>query len=106
MRRKRRSRGRSQGEAAEEAVEAAQEESRSERRKAQLARWRDKFIQNLQSAGLLMEKVHFLSTLPFMQLTMIFLKVFSLLSGGIIQCKEDHTLSEAPCSMGCVGVLC
>ncbi|CAM4679351.1 unnamed protein product [Leuciscus chuanchicus] len=56
VRRKRRSRGRSQGEAAEEAVEAAHEESRSERRKAQLARWRDKFIQNLQSAGLLMEK--------------------------------------------------
>lgn len=63
MRRKRRSRGRSQGEAAEEAVEAAQEESRSERRKAQLARWRDKFIQNLQSAGLLMEKVQLLG--PF-----------------------------------------
>uniref|UniRef100_A0A8C1GFE2 Anoctamin n=1 Tax=Cyprinus carpio TaxID=7962 RepID=A0A8C1GFE2_CYPCA len=56
VRRKRRSRGQSQGEAAEEAVEAAQEESRSERRKAQLAQWRDKFIQNLQSAGLLMEK--------------------------------------------------
>ncbi|XP_016321973.1 anoctamin-7-like [Sinocyclocheilus anshuiensis] len=56
VRRKRRSRGQSQGEAAEEAVEAAQEESRSERRKAQLARWRHKFIQNLQSAGLLMEK--------------------------------------------------
>ncbi|XP_016340256.1 anoctamin-7-like [Sinocyclocheilus anshuiensis] len=53
VRRKCRSRGQSQG---EEAVEAAQEESRSERRKAQLAQWRDKFIQNLQSAGLLMEK--------------------------------------------------
>lgn len=59
VRRKRR-RGQSQGEAAEEAVEAAQEESRSEKRKAQLARWRDKFIQNLQSAGLLMEKVKLL----------------------------------------------
>uniref|UniRef100_A0A671PV22 Anoctamin n=1 Tax=Sinocyclocheilus anshuiensis TaxID=1608454 RepID=A0A671PV22_9TELE len=36
--------------------------NRSERRKAQLAQWRDKFIQNLQSAGLLMEKktVHYL----------------------------------------------
>ncbi|XP_016377939.1 anoctamin-7-like isoform X1 [Sinocyclocheilus rhinocerous] len=56
VRRKRRSRGQSQGEVAEEAVEAAQEESRSERRKAQLAQWRDKFIQNIQSAGLLMEK--------------------------------------------------
>ncbi|KAK6303538.1 hypothetical protein J4Q44_G00259920 [Coregonus suidteri] len=30
--------------------------SRSERRKAQLARWRDKFTQNLQIAGLLLEK--------------------------------------------------
>ncbi len=59
MRRKRRSRGQSQG---EEAVEAAHEESRSEKRKAQLARWRDKFIQNLQSAGLLMEKVKLLGS--------------------------------------------
>lgn len=30
---------------------------RSERRKAQLAQWREKFVQNLESAGLLMEKV-------------------------------------------------
>ncbi|KAI2649747.1 Anoctamin-7 [Labeo rohita] len=56
VRRKRRSRGQSQGEAAEGTADAAQEESRSERRKAQLAQWRDKFIQNVQSAGLLMEK--------------------------------------------------
>uniref|UniRef100_A0A8C1H033 Anoctamin n=1 Tax=Cyprinus carpio carpio TaxID=630221 RepID=A0A8C1H033_CYPCA len=56
VRRKRRSRGQLQGKATEDAVEAVQEESRSERRKAQLAQWRDKFIQNLQSAGLLMEK--------------------------------------------------
>lgn len=62
MRRKRRSRGPSQGQAAEEAVEAAHEESRSEKRKAQLARWRDIFIQNLQSAGLLMEKVKMLGS--------------------------------------------
>lgn len=54
VRRKRRSRG--QAEASEGAAEPAQEESRSERRKAQLARWRDKFILNLQTAGLLMEK--------------------------------------------------
>lgn len=33
------------------------ESSRSERRKAQMAQWREKFVQNLQSAGLLMEKV-------------------------------------------------
>lgn len=31
--------------------------SRSDRRKAQLAQWREKFVQNLESAGLLMEKV-------------------------------------------------
>uniref|UniRef100_A0A8C1NMJ2 Anoctamin n=1 Tax=Cyprinus carpio TaxID=7962 RepID=A0A8C1NMJ2_CYPCA len=37
-----------------------QEESRSERRKAQLAQWRDKFIQNLQSAGLVKKTVHYL----------------------------------------------
>uniref|UniRef100_A0A3B4CUZ4 Anoctamin n=1 Tax=Pygocentrus nattereri TaxID=42514 RepID=A0A3B4CUZ4_PYGNA len=51
-------RGKGRGEAEEvEEVQAAQEESRSEKRKAQLARWRDKFIQNIQSAGLLLEKV-------------------------------------------------
>lgn len=33
------------------------ESSRSERRKAQLAQWREKFVQNLEGAGLLMEKV-------------------------------------------------
>lgn len=33
------------------------ESSRSERKKAQLAQWREKFVQNLESAGLLMEKV-------------------------------------------------
>uniref|UniRef100_A0A671Q0I1 Anoctamin n=1 Tax=Sinocyclocheilus anshuiensis TaxID=1608454 RepID=A0A671Q0I1_9TELE len=65
VRRKCRSRGQSQG---EEAVEAAQEESRSERRKAQLAQWRDKFIQNLQSAGLLMEKVHVKKTVHYLKL--------------------------------------
>uniref|UniRef100_A0A672LKJ6 Anoctamin n=1 Tax=Sinocyclocheilus grahami TaxID=75366 RepID=A0A672LKJ6_SINGR len=37
-----------------------QEDSRSERRKAQLAQWRDKFIQNLQSAGLVKKTVHYL----------------------------------------------
>ncbi|XP_056589437.1 anoctamin-7 isoform X1 [Triplophysa dalaica] len=54
VRRKRRSRG--QGEATVEGEEGVQEESRSEKRKAQLARSRDKFIQNIQNAGLLMEK--------------------------------------------------
>lgn len=34
-----------------------EESSRSERRKAQLAQWREKFVQNLESAGLVMEKV-------------------------------------------------
>uniref|UniRef100_A0A8B9LU19 Anoctamin n=1 Tax=Astyanax mexicanus TaxID=7994 RepID=A0A8B9LU19_ASTMX len=57
-RRKRRARGKGRGEAEdEEELQAAQEESRSEKRKAQLARWRDRFIQNIQSAGLLLEKV-------------------------------------------------
>uniref|UniRef100_A0A8C2KKX9 Anoctamin n=1 Tax=Cyprinus carpio TaxID=7962 RepID=A0A8C2KKX9_CYPCA len=37
-----------------------EEESRSERRKAQLAQWRDKFIQNLQSAGLVKKAIHYL----------------------------------------------
>ncbi|XP_072553513.1 anoctamin-7 isoform X3 [Salminus brasiliensis] len=56
-RRKRRARGKGRGEAeVEEEVQAAQEESRSEKRKAQLARWRDRFIQNVQAAGLLLEK--------------------------------------------------
>lgn len=35
----------------------AEESSRSERRKAQLAQWREKFVQNLESVGLVMEKV-------------------------------------------------
>lgn len=78
MRRKRRSRGQSQGEAAEGTADAAQEESRSERRKAQLAQWRDKFIQNVQSAGLLMEKVQLLGYFSTMYGTMLFLMIFSL----------------------------
>lgn len=56
-RKKRRSKSKSHAETAVDEEEAAQEESRSEKRKAQLARWRDKFIQNLQSASLLLEKV-------------------------------------------------
>lgn len=36
-----------------------EESSRSERRRAQLQQWREKFAQNLQAAGLLMEKVPF-----------------------------------------------
>ena len=54
-RRKRRGKGKvtsGEGEAA-----PTEESSRSERRKAQLAQWREKFVQNLESAGLLMEKV-------------------------------------------------
>uniref|UniRef100_A0A671URQ0 Anoctamin n=1 Tax=Sparus aurata TaxID=8175 RepID=A0A671URQ0_SPAAU len=43
--------------------------SRSERRKAQLAQWREKFVQNLESVGLLMEKVdqiiHFIKNAPW-----------------------------------------
>ncbi|XP_051515951.1 anoctamin-7-like isoform X2 [Myxocyprinus asiaticus] len=62
VRRKRRSRGQSHGESTEVEDKAAQEESSSERRKAQLARWRDKFIQNLKSAGLFMEKEESSST--------------------------------------------
>ncbi|KAG9332753.1 hypothetical protein JZ751_014852 [Albula glossodonta] len=47
-------RGRS--ERAEQVEGGAEEVSRSEQRKAQLARWRDKFISNLQNSGLLLEK--------------------------------------------------
>lgn len=54
-RRKRRGRGNVAGEEGE--AVPAEESSRSERRKAQLAQWREKFVQNLESAGLLMEKV-------------------------------------------------
>lgn len=57
-RRKRRAQSEGSGEPQEDGEEQViKEESRSEKRKAQLARWRDKFIQNLQSAGLLLEKV-------------------------------------------------
>ncbi|KAF4078087.1 hypothetical protein AMELA_G00195440 [Ameiurus melas] len=55
-RRKRRARCEGSGEPREDEEQVIQEESRSDKRKAQLARWRDKFIQNLQSAGLLLEK--------------------------------------------------
>ncbi|XP_071021526.1 anoctamin-7 isoform X3 [Oncorhynchus clarkii lewisi] len=57
--RKHRSRWRGQSETSgPEEVGARAEEgsSRSERRKAQLARWRNKFTQNLQNAGILLEK--------------------------------------------------
>lgn len=39
------------------AMPKSKSNSRSDRRKAQLAQWREKFFQNLESAGLLMEKV-------------------------------------------------
>uniref|UniRef100_A0A8B9LSQ2 Anoctamin n=1 Tax=Astyanax mexicanus TaxID=7994 RepID=A0A8B9LSQ2_ASTMX len=69
-RRKRRARGKGRGEAEdEEELQAAQEESRSEKRKAQLARWRDRFIQNIQSAGLLLEKVHAKKTIHYLKLS-------------------------------------
>lgn len=55
-RRKRRGKGKTAGEE-EEQAEVKVEKSRSERRKAQMAQWREKFVQNLESAGLLMEKV-------------------------------------------------
>ncbi|KAM6924593.1 anoctamin-7 [Xenentodon cancila] len=55
-RRKRRVKGKSKVIAGEEEAAPAEESSRSERRKAQLAQWREKFVQNLQVAGLLMEK--------------------------------------------------
>ncbi|XP_029013262.1 anoctamin-7 isoform X2 [Betta splendens] len=37
-------------------AEPSEQNSRAERRKAQLAQWRDRFVENLESAGLLMEK--------------------------------------------------
>lgn len=54
-----RSRRKRRGKATGEEGEAVphQENSRSERRKAQLAQWREKFVQNLEGAGLVMEKV-------------------------------------------------
>ncbi|KAJ8395160.1 hypothetical protein AAFF_G00036160 [Aldrovandia affinis] len=55
-RRKRRSRVRGRNERAGQAEGGAEEASRSEQRKAQMARWRDKFVHNLQCAGLLLEK--------------------------------------------------
>ncbi|TSR39555.1 Pleckstrin homology domain-containing family M member 2 [Bagarius yarrelli] len=55
-RRKRRDQRAGSREPQEDEEQVIQEESRSEKRKAQLARWRDKFIQNLQSANLLLEK--------------------------------------------------
>lgn len=57
-RRKHRAKGRGRSETVGEGENvAAEEASRSERRKAQLAQWRDTFVQNLESAGLLLEKV-------------------------------------------------
>lgn len=61
-RRKRRGKGKSEAVSGEEKSVPPEESSRSERRKAQLAQWREKFVQNLESAGMLMEKVpHFIS---------------------------------------------
>ncbi|KAI5095678.1 anoctamin-7 [Silurus meridionalis] len=55
-RRKRRTQCEGPGKTREDEEQVIPEESRSEKRKAQLTRWRDKFIQNLQIAGLLLEK--------------------------------------------------
>ncbi|XP_061591032.1 anoctamin-7 [Cololabis saira] len=55
-RRKRRGKGRAEVTGGEGDAVPPGESSRSERRKAQLAQWRDKFVQNLEMAGLLMEK--------------------------------------------------
>ncbi|XP_068607157.1 anoctamin-7 [Brachionichthys hirsutus] len=53
-----RSRRKRRGKAADEegAAAATEESSGSERRKAQQARWREKFVHNLETAGLLLEK--------------------------------------------------
>lgn len=56
-RRKRRGKGKSEVTSEEGEAVPTEESSRSQRRKAQLAQWREKFVQNLKSAGLLMEKV-------------------------------------------------
>lgn len=56
-RKKRRGKGKTAGNEEEEQAEVKVENSRSERRKARMAQWREKFVQNLESAGLLMEKV-------------------------------------------------
>ncbi|XP_040049243.2 anoctamin-7 isoform X2 [Gasterosteus aculeatus] len=55
-RRKKRGKTKSRGNAEGAEAAPAEENNRSERRKAQLAQWREKFVQNLESAGLLMEK--------------------------------------------------
>ncbi|KAJ8257710.1 hypothetical protein GJAV_G00188860 [Gymnothorax javanicus] len=55
-RRKRRSRTRGQGEGVEQGQGGPEGASRSDLWRAQQGRWRDKFIQNLQGVGLLMEK--------------------------------------------------
>lgn len=62
-RRKRRGgKGKEDEEQQQQQADVKAESSRSERRKAQMAQWREKFVQNLQSAGLLMEKVAELQT--------------------------------------------
>uniref|UniRef100_A0A3B4G238 Anoctamin n=2 Tax=Haplochromini TaxID=319058 RepID=A0A3B4G238_9CICH len=55
-RRKRRGKGTNMATSEEREAVPAEESSRSERRKAQLAQWREKFVQNLESVGLVMEK--------------------------------------------------
>lgn len=57
VRSRRKRRGGKEKEEEEQQADVKVESSRSERRKAQMAQWREKFVQNLQSAGLLMEKV-------------------------------------------------
>lgn len=57
IRSRRKRRGKANVPAEEGEAAAREESSRSERRKAQQAQWREKFVQNLQSAGLLMEQV-------------------------------------------------
>lgn len=57
LRKKRREKGKNIAPGVEREAVPTEESSRSERRTAQLAQWREKFVQNLESVGLLMEKV-------------------------------------------------
>ena len=75
-RRKRRGKGKVTGEEGDAAP--TEESSRSERRKAQLAQWREKFVQNLESVGLLMEKVDYIKYIQIIIKFNIYYELMSL----------------------------
>ncbi|KAL4648376.1 anoctamin-7-like [Arapaima gigas] len=102
-RKKRRSGARGQGEGNGDAEAELEEGSRSGRRRAQLTRWRDKFIHNLQSAKLLLEKeetvsekktIHYLKLSAPWEVLLYYAEELCLRAPLQAQPNPDHNTSD------------